>query len=49
MIQKFDFFIIFFLLFGSFGVNLMGKAFNLSLKAIKATERPDIGQICNLL
>ena len=39
----------FFLLFRSFGVNLMGKAINLSLKAIKATERPDIGQICNLL
>ena len=35
--------------FGPFGVNLKGKAINLSLKAIKVTGRPCIGQICNLL
>ena len=49
MIQKFEFLKYFLLLFGSFGVNIMGKTVGLSLKAIKTTGRPYIGQLCNLL
>ena len=39
----------FFPSFGSFGVNLMGKAIDLSLKAIKVTVEPYIGQTGNLV
>ena len=38
----------FFPWFGSFGVNLIGKAIDLSLKVIKATVKPYIVQTCNL-
>ena len=39
----------FFPSFGSFGVNLMGKAIDLSLKAIEVTVEPYIGQTGNLI
>ena len=39
----------FFPSFGSFVVNLMGKAIDLSLKAIKVTVEPYIGQTGNLV
>ena len=39
----------FFPSFGSFGVNLLGKAIDLSLKAIKVTVEPYIAQTGNLV
>jgi hypothetical protein len=39
----------FFPWFGSFGVSLIGKAIDLSLKAITATVEPYVGQMCNLV
>ena len=46
--EKIDFFYYFFPWWGSYGVNLMGKATDLSLKVIKVTKRPYISQIRNL-